>query len=78
MKEWIKSFLPFRWVFPFLFIFLMGWLIYTGFIAKDMYENDIVYFVGSQWMWQLGNVIFILFVDYGFGLGREGNFFRIK
>jgi len=78
MKEWFKSLFPWRWTIILLFIVNMSWLIVAGFEAKEMNPSDKVYFIGSQWVWHVVNVIFFLFIDYGFGLGREGNFLRIK
>jgi len=74
MKEWFKSLFPWRWTIVLLFIVSMSWLIAVGFEIPEPRE----YFIGEQWIWHMGNVVLWLFVDYGFGLSREGNFFKIK
>ena len=76
MKEWLNSFTPWRWIFPLVIYLCMALIVSIGFEAEAIDQGG--YFVGPQWLWYIGLLIYILLNDYYIGFGRRGNFLRTK
>jgi magnesium-transporting ATPase (P-type) len=69
MKKYIKSLFPWRWIIVVGFILLYSLVIFctlTHFLVTPV----------EPWKLYAGNVIFWIFIDWAFGLGKEGDLFE--
>lgn len=67
MKTYLKTLLPWRWIFPIIFIILMSAIITLGFVYEDPINP--LYFK-NKILWYGGNFLFWFIFDFFFGLGQ--------
>ena len=68
LTKYVHSFLPYRWIPMVIFIGCMSVLIAAGFALKQRGPS---FFIGEQYMWQTGNVVFWIIIDLIGGIGRR-------
>lgn len=69
--SYFKSLFPWRWLIPLTLILLYAYALHLALPAIKIFTS-----YSSPVLWHSGNVLFWIFIDWAFGLGREGSLFK--